>query len=292
MSISIEKAGDAPPPSGAQPATAGIRFIARWFDLALLSTIAGALFAYFLPQYVPDDANTTVFTLISIPLGLALEVIIYILTGTTPGKALTGLRLTTNDGRRVPPGTMFGRQFQLWWQGLALGFPIIFLFTASAAGKRIRQGEKTGWDEAGGTQVWGNPSTARRWIAGAMMATLVFALAALNVALEQNPQILGGVFQREVSAENLEEEARAAKPKEPVEVSPGVTWVDVTADPGPTLSYHYIWADVTTATGTKASRSAALRADLSKTALPSYCENKDGMGLRQAGIAVRYIYRD
>jgi hypothetical protein len=85
--------------------------------------------------------------LIFLPIALLVEVGIFSLFGTTPGKALLNVIVTTVDGRRPSVTQYLQRQLGVYWFGFAAGLPIVSLFTMAHQHARTKSGRLVRYDE-------------------------------------------------------------------------------------------------------------------------------------------------
>ncbi len=155
--FSLRDSGPVPSalPSTDQPRRAGpwSRFFAQMLDIYLVRavlTVLVALAGYRLEQ---DGTRFLGFGLM-LPVGLMVQALLLFTIGTTPGKALLGLRVRRWDGGRAALRTLVRRQGLLWPKGLAIGLPLINLVTLHQGKQRLDGAQLTSWDEAAGTDVY------------------------------------------------------------------------------------------------------------------------------------------
>ncbi len=131
----------------------GRRFGARLVDtivyVMVISFVAGLFFPE-LAKLVPADASK-MNPFIKVPVTLALALIdglVFHLWGTTPGKALFGIRVTTEEGGRLSMSQSFARALQVWVLGQGLGLPLLDLLVPLVSFFHLRGGNPTFWDKA------------------------------------------------------------------------------------------------------------------------------------------------
>ncbi len=141
------KAAHAPslPETDALPVCTSIprRLFARLFDelgMRMLVLCAMALLG------TNPVSHATAITLLAGVLLLFVEPLLLHLLGTTPGKALMGLRLEAPGGRKLTYEEGFTRYLLLLWYGLGLGVPIFNLVRYYQCAKRCGEGEPQPWD--------------------------------------------------------------------------------------------------------------------------------------------------
>ena len=146
------------------------RFLARsldllWFSLAALG---GASLAGWID---PGEVMLPRFpVLMAVPLLWVLVDALFIYRwGTTPGKALLGLRVVTEDGERMTFKTSLNRAFDVWFFGCGLEMQMVSWVVKLFAMARLRQTGRTSWDAARGLNVEQRPVSS-------MGVTLALAL--------------------------------------------------------------------------------------------------------------------
>ncbi|MCH8685679.1 RDD family protein [Pedomonas mirosovicensis] len=151
--------------SGLEPADAWQRFWARSFDIYLF-TVAGVFLVAQTPQaWLEHEIFTTlvgqiITDLLFLPIALFLDAIVYACFGTTPGKALAGLKLLTTHGDRLTLSQVIRRNLQIYIFGLGLGLPIIMLYCLWQRYSELSGWQFTRYDTALDTRVW---STGSDW---------------------------------------------------------------------------------------------------------------------------------
>lgn len=171
-------------------ATKWPRFFTRLFDLwwesilvaFVLSAILGIYSASFV-SWISRPGSGYVFSLLCLPLALTLDAAIYGLLGNTPGRALLGLQVGRLDASNLSFGQYHARNLSLWVSGLALGFPLINLFTMARQSSRLDSGQQATYDELTGFRVRAKPiGWMRRILFGFTFFGLLIVMSALNVA--------------------------------------------------------------------------------------------------------------
>lgn len=153
------------------------RFWARLFDNLLFVPLLGFGIGFWSAMYAPGfylelvAMNEVLFGLLLMPLVALVLAISMILTGSTPGKAIVGVRVP------VPPGASraafyLAREFKVWFAGLGLGIPLVALFTQVAQYRRLAAGRPASYDEGSNPAVFANPGKLRLGVAIALLAVL------------------------------------------------------------------------------------------------------------------------
>ena len=134
------------PTADAARARPFIRFWARMFDYTAVSVLIFQLSDVAVPQALPGESLTEVFSrymaemqkpealIFARTLFFALigwhfiEAVLIHLFGTTPGKAIFGVKVKTEDGDPVPMKTSLGRSFYVYVMGVGFyQFPLILI---------------------------------------------------------------------------------------------------------------------------------------------------------------------
>jgi hypothetical protein len=105
------------------------------------------------------EMNGAVWGFCLLPLAALVLALTMALTGTTPGKAILGIRVSAskNQGRLK---FFLVREVKVWLAGLGLGIPIFGLFTQIYQYSQVTAGKPASYDQ-GGTDVVGKPSKFR-----------------------------------------------------------------------------------------------------------------------------------
>ncbi|MCB1204373.1 MAG: RDD family protein [Verrucomicrobiae bacterium] len=157
-----------------------VRFFARMFDYTLISVLVfkfsaieivqphvGESVADFMTRYLAEmqkpEARQFALALVFSLIGWhVLEAFLVHLLGTTPGKAIFGLRVTTNEGNRLPVLTSLGRSFYVYILGVGFyQFPFILIGMVFSIIRLLTSGACL-WDQHLRTRVEGKPLGAVR----------------------------------------------------------------------------------------------------------------------------------
>ncbi len=130
------------------------RFFARLVDLWVIALPTSLAVAYALSRYSPAfglwiqrPGSEYAFGWLLLPLVLLIEVGIVAMFGTTLGKALLGVTLTTVGAQRPTAAQYLQRQLGVYWFGLGTGFPLVSLFTMARQHGRLKAGRHARYDE-------------------------------------------------------------------------------------------------------------------------------------------------
>lgn len=115
------------------------RLLARFFDYSLLffllkiyfPSISGASWGWIPLQFV---------------LWIPIEGFLISLFGYTPGKWLFSIRVIGKNRKKLPMETSIKRSFLVWLKGMAMGIPILSLFSIFIAYSRYAQLGVCSWD--------------------------------------------------------------------------------------------------------------------------------------------------
>ncbi|MBD9652906.1 RDD family protein [Ensifer sp. ENS09] len=167
------------------------RFWARAIDCWLLAPTLSFVIAIAAAFYAPTlyvqftSLNSTVLGLGLLPVvGIVLALMMAVI-GTTPGKAILGIRVTSiADGNKFLFYLI--RELKVWVFGLGLGIPFVALFTQIYQCRRVGAGNAAGYDE-GFAMVVGRPSGVRVGVGAACAAALFFGMVVLS-AIDKTAQ--------------------------------------------------------------------------------------------------------
>lgn len=147
--------GERPPELPAQavtPAQLLRRFWARWFDLHMFGLVWWGSMR--LAGHDLAELMTDMWMLVWQMLPwFAIETLMIHLWGTTPGKALLGIRVRQADGRPPPIGASIWRSLRVWTLGLGLGMPLMVLLCQGLSFWVSRRIGRPLWDVAGDHRV-------------------------------------------------------------------------------------------------------------------------------------------
>lgn len=104
--------------------------------------------------------------------------------GTTPGKALFGIRVLASDGRKISFKTALSRNYKLLVSGLYGGLPILYLAGANNFLKNLRKNIQPNWDTDDSRAYQANPRKRRvglMWLA----AFVLLMVKAIEKGLSQ-----------------------------------------------------------------------------------------------------------
>ena len=174
------------PESDALPTVTSIprRLLARLLDW--YSTCMALLCLICLLGQNPAGVSGLLIHLGAAVLMLFLEPLLLHLFGTTPGKALLGLRLSAADGGRLAYGDGLTRMLLLAWYGFGVGIPIWNLVQLYRSAKRCADGEAQPWD----TDIAYTARPFRAWSGAAYVlaaALLIGGTEAVNSASQLPP---------------------------------------------------------------------------------------------------------
>jgi uncharacterized RDD family membrane protein YckC len=143
-----------------------------------------------LPSRLPTDpakANPFLNVLATLSL-VPLEAFALHLFGTTPGKALFGIRLSTAEGERISLVQSFSRALRVWVLGMGIGFPVLSLFAQIAGYFRLASRGRTVWDESLGIEVEYREITPGRGMAiAAFFLVILFVLGSAMSGMAPTP---------------------------------------------------------------------------------------------------------
>lgn len=129
-----------------------VRYWARWLDLTLFGAICGGVLGLMFPQYI-NGVNEYALGIEIAFLYMFVEPILLSEFGSTFGKWLLKVKLSTNDGQKITYSRAFCRSYKVWWRGLGGNLPLVSLVTNFIAYDKLVRNGTTSWDADGGFTV-------------------------------------------------------------------------------------------------------------------------------------------
>jgi uncharacterized RDD family membrane protein YckC len=174
-------------------ATRWQRFFARifdmWWEILLIAVAVGAVLGRYsagFVEWINSPGASSLFAILCLPFALILDAAIYRIIGNTPGKALLGLKVGLLDASPLSFGQYLIRNMAIWAKGLALGLPLINLFTMAHQSGRLNKGQQASYDESTGYRVRAKPiGWVRKSSFGVAFLCLFVFMAVLN-SMEQD----------------------------------------------------------------------------------------------------------
>lgn len=144
------------------------RWIARILDLFVFGFALGILVEAVAPGTL-DAVDDKLLTLIIFAAWVPVEAFMLAEFGTTLGRALLRIRVTSRAGGSLSLAVALNRSFQVWMRGLAFGLPGVPLVTQIVAYNRLSREGSTSWDSELDLRVAHEPVGAARWICVALI---------------------------------------------------------------------------------------------------------------------------
>ncbi|HEX8363425.1 MAG TPA: RDD family protein [Longimicrobium sp.] len=136
----------------------GARLVDMFVYILVFSLVAGLVAPDLATRGQVDPTKINpLYNLLLIPVLVLVEGAILHRFGTTPGKALYSLRVTTADGGRLSFAQSLSRTARLWLVGMGLGLPILSLLAPIASYFRLTGRGRTWWDESMDLRVESGP---------------------------------------------------------------------------------------------------------------------------------------
>lgn len=133
------------------------RYWARMFDTLVTGSVTWIAISMVMFVIAPFQAEKF-FAVFSGPGGQILDVMLTLvavipgnalmigLTGVSVGKWLFGVKVVKPDGRPIGFTAAFGRELQVWFNGLFFGVPLISLFTLGGSYSQLKEAKVAAWD--------------------------------------------------------------------------------------------------------------------------------------------------
>jgi len=157
----------------ATPAHPWARYFAKCVDYSLFTPIV-TYFFWNHSRFWFDNWHLLPVTLFGNFLWALLEAVLISYTGTTPGKALMGIRIWKEGGadyEKLDLKNSFGRSVYCWFAGMGMGIPVIALFTMYYNYRKLKRNESTSWYLETKAHVIYTPVSTARYIAAFVIFT-------------------------------------------------------------------------------------------------------------------------
>ncbi|MBQ3314943.1 MAG: PrsW family intramembrane metalloprotease [Kiritimatiellae bacterium] len=172
---------DIPP----NPAGACRRWAARFADMLcgcfIVMPVLMKGLEYFGTEGTFNKLNDVIGGVISIPLVLLLEAVVFELFGTTFGKWAFSIRVQDSNGHPVSSWIYFKRLVRLWASGLGFGLPVVSLIVPWIQYRKVRSGFNATYDESLGLRVDKERFHPLRWIVVLPVLIVVVGLPIVGV---------------------------------------------------------------------------------------------------------------
>ncbi len=141
-----------------------VRFGARITDSVIFGIIIMGLgvAAGFAPGEALSESAIVAFQVLTTLSWFLVEAALITTFGTTPGKAIAGLWITDEEGKRTTNGKSLIRALLLFVFGWGFGLPLLTLLSLVVSQVRMKQIGNTLWDERAKTIVRGKPVSQAR----------------------------------------------------------------------------------------------------------------------------------
>jgi uncharacterized RDD family membrane protein YckC len=183
--------------AGHSLAGAGRRFWARFIDLWLIALPTSFAASFALSSvslsfglWIQKPGSEYAFGWLVLPLVLLIEAGIFAVFGSTPGKAILGVSVTSIDSRRLTGAEYLRRQLGVYWHGLGTGFPLVPLFTMARQYSHLRAGRTVPYDD-GRFRVTASKLSVLRVVLAVFIAV---GLLLVNSVLRQMSNVSGRAY--------------------------------------------------------------------------------------------------
>lgn len=125
------------------------RYFARTVDMTLAAVMLGIVIGIVQEIFDIDVLNRVpdvIFGIFSSFCWIPFEAILLAAFGTTPGKWILHIKISSLDDAPVDFEKAFKRSFLVWFRGYGVGFPLITLATMISSYNTLKSSGKTSWD--------------------------------------------------------------------------------------------------------------------------------------------------
>ena len=162
------------------------RFFARLLDSQVYQTLWVLILPFLGFNMLKNSRGGMLFLeLLTLGTMFLLEPLLLSLFGTTPGKWLFGLHVTSPDGRKLTYTEGRERTAYLFWYGIRLNLPFFRLYRLYVSYTDEQQGKELPWED--GSEQTIRDHAGWRFAAAAVLAAVLVAGGALRLLLPYGP---------------------------------------------------------------------------------------------------------
>lgn len=173
------------------------RFFARWFDFFLWFGLYWCAI-YYTGSDMKSLYQNFWFNYLMMIVWILIEAAMIHAWGTTPGKALLGLRVRRADGEAVTIGHSLLRSIRVYLMGMGMTHPLLLPLCHGFSWWFVRKHGAALWDGATGLRVIMKPIKARHWVVYGLLAFFIMQIT--GIILEP--------VTRELMRENFPQQAK------------------------------------------------------------------------------------
>lgn len=277
------------------------RYWAWMLDITLASALIGVFVGAIWPGAFAEGGRfggtggEQLFGWLMLPFVMVLLGVAIALFGTTPGKALAGIRTVGFRGDKLQLGDAIQRNFSVWWYGLGTGFPIVTLVTLVAAYQDAGRGNVARWERSSGARSYATPGAARTWLTAICWLVILLALTMLGQFGKENArqvtEAVPAASPPVSSAEQqLAEAAEFVRQRGPVMIDAD-TRLDSVDAVGTTFTYRYSLVRFAAADFDAPTREQ-LRAEMRRRLHNAACVSAEMKPMRDLKATIAYSYVD
>lgn len=150
-----------------------VRYFARSIDRSIAFGLAAVIVGFAFIMGLRPGIEAHLLSLGITWVGwIVVEALLLSTLGTTPGKALLGVRVRTVTGENLNFFQALSRTTGVWIRGEGLGIPLVSLVTLIVAYNKLMGDRITSWDREGGTVVEHGPCGPGRVVGGLLVGVL------------------------------------------------------------------------------------------------------------------------
>jgi uncharacterized RDD family membrane protein YckC len=295
---SVAEAPAVAPAAMPQPASPWRRYWARSLDISIcvfvMAVLVGALSPTLLAQSTLGEARGWILLLALLPLSLALDTLIYWALGNSPGKAIAGIKVLKEDGRRpLSAPVHLRRNLGVYLFGLGLGLPLLSLITLIWSYGRAAAAEPSIWDRFARSRVYALSGGGRRtWLAAGVYLLGTLGLFAFGLHERQNDsRYTAAHTPAPLLEQELTQAANGVNATAPRRVDYIVRVDGARAGPGALFTYDYTVTNLRVSLLSPA-RLQRFRWRLGGSVRRAVCRESALEAILKAGATVRFHYRD
>ena len=220
---------------------------------------------------------------VSLPIALVLDAVIYAIFHNTPGRWMAGIRITDAAGNSLSFTSYLARNFRLYIPGLAAGIPFLVFVTFLFSYDKASRGQLLSWDRGHSSRPIQIKSGAWR----TYLTAIVFILATISL------DVYGTLGASTQSPTQFLTAAVAAVNKTAPRMVGSETRLDgATERPGLTLQYDYTILNVSALTADPAIVTHYFHGFMRTRLQKLVCTSPNMKKFREIGATINYHYVD
>ena len=164
-----------------------VRFWARLLDVYVFSILTGFILGMINPEWIElFTSHELLFGMLFLLIFPFFEAFMISNWGTTLGKYVLNIRVTSEQGYKLDYHQSLKRSFKVYLSGLLMGIPVVSQIAMIVGYIHLRKNKISQWDESIGSEILHRKINATRSLVVIMMFASIFTLMILSELLLYN----------------------------------------------------------------------------------------------------------